>query len=116
MHARLYTFHVTGEQLDDVKTALDDAMADLARQPEFRGLLYLERGGDRPGVLGLTLWAGNGMKNTGASAERNRQQIADTADTGVSDRAYGVLRYLPYQGHDQRKVTTSTTPMMAEAG
>jgi hypothetical protein len=97
VHARVYTFHVTSEQLDNVGVALDDAVADLARHADFRGLLYLERGEPRHEVLGLTLWAGDGIDDTEPNAERSRQKIADTADTGVYSRNFRVLRHFQRQ-------------------
>ena len=95
VHARVFTFHVTSEQLDAVSTALDAAAAELSLHPDFRGLLYLERGETRLEVLGLTLWAGDGIDETEPNAERSRQRIADMADTGVSSRSYKVVRQLP---------------------
>jgi hypothetical protein len=92
VHARVFTFHVTSGQLDNVSLALNDSMADLAQHADFRGLLYLERGEPRHEVLGLTLWAGDGVDDTESNAERSRQTIADTADTGVYSRNYRVLR------------------------
>ena len=97
VHARVYTFHVTSEQLDNVSLALDDAVADLGRHSDFRGSLYLERGGPRHEVMGLTLWAGEGIDDTESNAERSRQKIADTADTGVCSRNYRVLRHFQRQ-------------------
>jgi hypothetical protein len=97
VHARVYTFHVTSGQLDNVSLALDDAVVDLARHSEFRGLLYLERGEPRHEVLGLTLWAGDGIDDTEPNAERSRQKIADTADTGVCSRNYRLLRHFQHE-------------------
>jgi hypothetical protein len=95
VHARVYTFHVTEEQLRDVSHALDDAVTELSGHPDFRGLLYLERGTGRHEVLGMTLWADGGIGDTEVDAERSRQQIADSADIGICSRNYRVLRYFP---------------------
>lgn len=56
VHARVYTFHVILEQIDNVTPALGDALGDVSQHPDFRGLLYLERGEARHEALGVTIW------------------------------------------------------------
>jgi hypothetical protein len=115
VHARVYTFHVTREHIDDVSAVLDDTMAALSQHPDFRGLLYVERGEDRRDVLGVTLWADDGTESTEANDERSRQKIADKVDSGVCSREYRVLRHSLYQ-HDESFVSHLTESVMMEAG
>jgi len=98
IQARVITFHVDPERLEDMKTAMDKALARFKRYPEFRGLLCLERGENRHEIVAITLWADSGLKHTERDAERTRKTIAATTDLGVSTKSYNVFRLASTDG------------------
>jgi hypothetical protein len=98
IQARVITFHVDPERLEDMKTAMDKALDRFKRYPEFRGLLCLERGENRHEIVAITLWADSGLKHTERDAERTRKTIAATTDLGVSTKSYNVFRLASTDG------------------
>jgi hypothetical protein len=62
-------------------------MADLAKNPNFRGLLGLERHSGRHEILIITLWDGEGLEDTIPEAEASRRLIAEAVDLGVSSKS-----------------------------
>jgi hypothetical protein len=85
-------------------------MADFSRYPEFRRLVFLERGDDRDEALVLTLRAGGGIVDAEADAERSRRQIAERADAQSSSRSYRVLRRLARRPEQAVMYTVVPTP------
>jgi hypothetical protein len=90
--ARVLSFHVDSDELDDVTEALDGVTEQFSRNPDFRGLLCLEHGGLRHEIVILTLWDGDGLEATRAESEVARARIAATTDLGVSSKCFEVLR------------------------
>ena len=95
VHARVITFHVDSERVEEMKDSMNKALMRFQRHPDFRGLVCLERGEDRHEVVAITLWAGSGLEDTENDAERTRKRIAATTDLGVSTKTYNVFGTAP---------------------
>jgi hypothetical protein len=95
VHARVITFHVDSERVEEMKDSMNKALMRFQRHPDFRGLVCLERGEDRHEVVAITLWAGSGLEETEHDAERTRKRIAATTDLGVSTKTYNVFGTTP---------------------
>jgi hypothetical protein len=93
--ARIHTFHVDSYQISEITRGVDNALGRFWGHRDFRGLLILERGDSRHEMVAITLWADNGIEDTEMEAEASRQQIASTADVGVSTKSYNVVRFAP---------------------
>lgn len=92
VHARVMTFHVDTNRVQDMESAMDSALARFQRHPKFLGLVCLERGEDRHEIVAITLWGGTGLEDTERDAERTRKGIAATTDLGVTTKTYNVFR------------------------
>jgi hypothetical protein len=93
--ARVLAFSVDDEHLPGLTHALDHASTDLAKNPNFRGLLGLERESGRHEIMVITLWEGKGLEDSAAESEASRRLIADAVDLGVSCKSYEVLSFDP---------------------
>lgn len=92
MIARVHNFHVTALQVSDVAEAVDLELARLGDHPNFRGLLFLERGDERREITAITLWEDTDREETARMAEESRRHVAAVADCGVSTKLYRILR------------------------
>ncbi|MGD0379551.1 MAG: hypothetical protein ABSC30_06155 [Acidimicrobiales bacterium] len=93
MTARVHNFHVTAPQVGHVAQAVDLELARLRGHPNFRGLLFLERGDERREITAITLWEDSEHEETARLAEQARRHVAAVADFGVSTKLYSVLRF-----------------------
>lgn len=93
--ARVLTFSVDSEHLPGLTAALDEASAKLGSNPDFRGVLCLENEGRRHEVMVISLWDGDGLRDTAAEAEASRQLIEVAVDLGVTCKCYEVLSFDP---------------------
>jgi hypothetical protein len=91
--ARVHNFHVTAPQVGDVAEAVDLELARLEAHPNFRGLLFLERGDERREITAITLWEDTDRDEMARIAEESRRHVAAVADCGVSTKLYRVLRF-----------------------
>jgi hypothetical protein len=105
-YARVFTFHISPDELDALDKAIDATAGRLARHAGFRGLTCLERIGQRHEVIVFSMWEGEGLEDTEVEAERTRRKIAETSDLGVRSEQYRVLRQIP-SPTTQEIVTTS---------
>jgi hypothetical protein len=76
-----------------VAEAVDLELARLRDHPNFRGLLFLERGDERREITAITLWEDTDPEETSRLAEQARRHVAAVADCGVSTKLYSVLRF-----------------------
>ncbi len=95
LRARALTFHIDGDELGELTTALDDVARQYVGHPDFRGLVCLEHDSVRSEIVVITLWEGKGLENTQAVSDAGRRRIAETTDLGVIGKCYDVLRVVP---------------------
>jgi hypothetical protein len=93
--ARVLTFHIDGDERPGLSDALDGVTELFAGQSDFRGLVCLEHDSTRNEIMVITLWDGEGMRETQEGSELARRRIAATTDLGVSSKCYHVLRIVP---------------------
>ncbi len=106
----MLTFSVDDEHLPALTRALDHASSDLAKNPNFRGLLGLECNSGRHEIVIITLWEGEGLEDSAADSEASRRLIAEAVDLGVRSRNYAVLSFDAGDTQIPRLLAHPTTP------
>lgn len=96
MQALVQIFHIDRDHLADLTAGLDEALERFAQEPNFGGLLCLERsGGIRAQMTVVVLWKSSAMDEFAPEADRAHRLIASTTDLGVSSQFHRVVRFVP---------------------
>ena len=96
MQALVQTFHLDRDHLADLTAGLDEALDRFTRDPNFGGLLCLERpGGVRTQMTVIVLWRGAAIDDFAREADEAHRLIAATTDLGVSSLYHRVVRFVP---------------------
>jgi hypothetical protein len=96
VQALVQTFHIDRDHLADLAAGLDAATERFTQDPNFGGLLCLERtGGVRVQMTVVVLWRGAGSDDFIREAEQAHRLIAATTDLGVSSHYHRVVRFVP---------------------
>jgi len=94
MLARVMTFYSESRvsMKDVVESMRSDLPPDYASLPGFRGLLVLEKPGDRNQVIAVTLWHDEeGVAASEELADTIADRIAGATGTSVSRNIYNVV-------------------------
>ena len=95
MQALVQTFHIDQEHLADVTAGVDEALERFRKDPNFGGLLCLERkGGVRAQITVVVLWRASGIHDFVDEADEAHRLIAATTDLGVSSQYHRVVRFV----------------------
>ena len=96
MQAVIQTFHLDSDSTEHLAQGLDAALERFAPNPDFGGLLCLERpGGLRTQITVVVLWKDSAIDDLTPQVDEAHDRIATTTDLRVSSQYHRVLRYCP---------------------